>query len=118
MSNYTLDDHAKAVDALSLLKAKEDNYSGNNPNKFRANIERAKTHLATIELALKQARVLQRSPAEERDAELDLAFPEAQSKEVVSWQGKQFVKRFTPTGKSLSRKTVLGWTSHWEQLKS
>lgn len=118
MSSYTLEDHAKAVDALTLLRAKEDNYSGNNPNKFRADIERAKTHLASVECALKEAGVLQRSPSEVRDAELDLAFPDAQSKEVVTWQGRQFIKRFTPTGKSLSGKTPLGWTSHWEELKS
>lgn len=118
MSSFTLDDHAKAVEALASLSARRDNYSGNNPNKFRADIESAKARLAAIELSLKRVGVLQRSPAEERDAELDLAFPNAQSKEVVTWRGRQFIKRFTPTGKSLSGKTPLGWTSHWEELKS
>lgn len=118
MSSITLDDHAKAVEALASLSAKQDNYSGNNPNKFRADIEAARARLAAIELSLKRGGVLQRSPAEERDAELDLAFPNAQSKEVVTWQERQFIKRFTPTGKSLSGKTTLGWTSHWEELKS
>ncbi|MDV3514690.1 hypothetical protein [Stenotrophomonas sp. C1657] len=115
MSSFTLEDHAKAVDALASLSRKENNYSGNNPNKFRADIEHARARLATIELALKRAGVLPRTAAEERDAELDLAFPDAQSKEVVKWQGKQFIKRFTPTGKSLSGKTALGWKSHWEE---
>ncbi|MCC8496246.1 hypothetical protein LN451_20510 [Xanthomonas hortorum pv. gardneri] len=118
MNSYTLEDHANAVEALSLLRAREENYSGNNPNKFRADIARARAHLAAVELALKEDRVLQRTPAEERDAELDRAFPDVRSKEVVTWQGKQFIKRFTPTGKSLSGKTVLGWSAHWEELKS
>lgn len=117
MSSFTLDDHAKAVEALASLSARRDNYSGNNPNKFRADIEHAQARLATIELALKRAGVLPQSAAEERDAELDLAFPDAQSQEVVTWQGKRFVKRFTPTGRSLSGKTVLGWKSHWQETK-
>lgn len=100
-----------------MLRAKEDNYSGNNPNKFRADIERAGAHLVTVRLALKESGILQRSPAEVRDAELDLAFPDAKSNEVVSWQGKRFVKRYTATGRSLSGKTVLGWATHWEEVE-
>ena len=60
MSSYTLEDHARAAEALSLLRAKENNYSGNNPNKFRADIERARATLIAIELALKEDGTLQR----------------------------------------------------------
>ncbi|MEA9705213.1 hypothetical protein [Xanthomonas campestris] len=118
MSSYTLEDHARAAEALSLLRAKENNYSGNNPNKFRADIERARATLIAIELGLKEDGTLQRTPEEDRDAQLDLAFPNAQSKEVVTWQGKHFMKCFTPTGKSLSGKTVFGWKPYWKEFES
>ena len=112
MSSYTLEDHARAAEALSLLRAKE------NPNKFRADIERARATLIAIELSLKEDGTLQRTPEEDRDAQLDLAFPNAQSKEVVNWQGKHFMKCFTPTSKSLSGKTVFGWKPYWKELES
>lgn len=39
MTHYSLEDHAQAISALALLKEKWENYSGNNPNKFRADME-------------------------------------------------------------------------------
>ncbi|MBB5876168.1 MULTISPECIES: hypothetical protein [Xanthomonas] len=116
MTTYTLDDHAKAKEALELLRSKRSAYSGNNPNKFRADIETAKARLSDIESTLKEAGILQRTPTEQRDSLLDKAFPEARSKEVVEWQGKRFKKIYTPAGKSLSGKTVLKWNTHWEEL--
>ncbi|OAD82127.1 hypothetical protein ATN89_21805 [Comamonas thiooxydans] len=116
MPLYTLEDHIAAKASLDSLNAKWDNYSGNNPNKFRADIEAAKARLYSIETALKANGLLARTPKEERNASLDAAFPNAQSREVVEWNGKRYMRRFTPVSKSLSGKTVNAWNKHWEEL--
>ncbi|WP_295929789.1 hypothetical protein [uncultured Xanthomonas sp.] len=116
MTTYTLDDHVKAKEALELLRSKRSNDSGNNPNKFRTEIETAKARLLDIESTLKEAGILQRTATEQRDHLLDKAFPEARSREVVEWQGKRFMKRYTAASKSLSGKTVYRWNTHWEEL--
>ena len=42
---YTLTDHSKAKAKLQALQAKWENYSGNNPNKFQAEIADAMAEL-------------------------------------------------------------------------
>lgn len=116
MTHYSLEDHAQATSALAQLKEKWENYSGNNPNKFRAAMESAKAKLLTISTELKAAGLLERNPAEERDALLDAEFPAARSKDVVTWEGRRFMKRFSPAATSLSGKTVIAWNTYWEEL--
>lgn len=115
---YTLDDHAAAKTELEVLNNKYENYSGNNPNRFRADIETAKAKLHSIESHLKSTGELPRTLEEERDIQLDLAFPNAQSRQVVEWQGKRYMRRFTPVARSLSGKTVKGgWHKYWEEVR-
>ncbi|MFW3175368.1 hypothetical protein EX530_11925 [Xanthomonas phaseoli] len=116
MTNFTIDDHKQALQALALLEARWEKYDGNNANKYRADIEAAKAKVAEITESLKSFGLLPRSPEEERNALLDSAFPDARSKEIVSFQGKRFMKRFTPAAKSLSGKTVYAWNSFWEEV--
>ena len=115
---YTLDDYSAANAELAQLQQKQDNYSGNNPEKFRADIESMKVRLHLIETELKESGVLERTHAEIRDAKLDRAFPNAQSKQVVEWNGKKYIRRFRPVGKSISGKSVKEWSSFWEELPS
>ncbi|WP_326543994.1 hypothetical protein [Pseudorhodoferax sp.] len=116
MPLYTLDDHTAAKANLDSLNTKWDNYSGNNPNKFRADIEAAKAKLHSIETELKANGLLARTATEERNASLDAAFPNAQSREIVEWEGRKYMRRFTPVSKSLSGKTVNAWDIHWEEV--
>lgn len=113
---YTLDDHAAAMATLAELQRKWDNYSGSNPEKFRADIESANAKLHLIETELKALGVLERTPTEVRDVELNNAFPNARSKQVVEWNGKKYIRRFQPVGKSLSGKSVKAWHKFWEAL--
>ncbi len=115
LTNHSVEDYSAARSKLDALNAKWDNYSGNNPNKYRAEIETAKATLHSVETKLKTLGLLQRTPTEERDALLDGAFPNAQSREIVEWQGKKYVRRFSPVSKSLSGKTVKAWQKYWEE---
>lgn len=113
---YTLTDHSNAKAELEALEAKWENYSGNNPNKFQADIAIARANLHSIEAELKQTGGLARTPAEQRDALLDEEFPNARSKQIVEWQGKKYMRRFSPVSTSLSGKTVKAWHKYWEEV--
>lgn len=111
---YTLQDYEDAKAELNSVSANWENYSGNNPNKFRADIASARTKLHEIEISLKSSGLLPRTADEERDHQLDLAFPNARSNDVVIWEGKKYKRRFVPVATSLSGKTVKAWSKSWE----
>jgi len=113
---YTLTDHSKAKAKIQALKAKWENYSGNNPNKFQADIADAMAELHSIEVELKKSGELAQTLIEKRDALLDEAFPNARSQQVVDWQGKKYMRRFSPVSTSLSGKTVKAWNKYWEEV--
>lgn len=116
MTTYSLDDLAEAKAELKMQNARWENYSGNNPNKFHTQIESARLKVHLIEAELKQSGLISLSPMEARNAMLDAAFPNAKSKEIVDWQGKKYIRRFSPLSKSLSGKTVKAWSKFWEEL--
>lgn len=116
MPNYTLDDYAAAKADLDQWNDRFANDRSNNPNKHRSNINAARAKLSAIEAWLKESGLLARTPEEERDAELDKAFPNARSKEVVEWRGEKFRRRFLPDAKSNSGKTVKSWIKLWEKV--
>jgi hypothetical protein len=70
-----------------------------------------------IERYLKDLGVLELTDKEKLEKELDRAFPDAQSKEVVEYNGKKYMRRFFPIEKSRSRKTVKEWGKSWEPVK-
>lgn len=113
---YTLEDYGTAKAELDTLNAKWEQYSGNNPNKYRTDVEKAKAKLHLIETTLKANGYLSITPIEERNAILDSTFPHAQSKEIVEWEGKKYMRRFSPVSKSLSGKTVYLWKKSWEEV--
>lgn len=116
MTSYTLDDHARATQELAGLHEKWENYSGNNQNKYRAQIEAFRAALFRIEQSLKEAGLLKRTAQEERDAALDAAFPNAPSRQIVDWEGQRYQRRYTPVATSVSGKTVREWKGYWTQL--
>jgi len=115
-SPYTLAEYSEAKAKLEALKARWENYSGNNPNKFQADIAIAKAELHSIEVELKKAGELAQTPSEKRDVLLDEAFPNARSRQVVDWQGKKYMRRFSPVSTSLTGKTVKAWKKYWEEV--
>ena len=116
MPSHTLEDYVAAKVEFDAMNARWENYSGNNQNKYRADIEAARAKVHLVETELKASGLLQRTYIEERDAVLDAAFPKAQSREVVEWQGKKYVCRFLPVSTSLSGKTVNEWHKYWEDV--
>lgn len=114
---YTLEDYEKTkVEYASWVK-KWDNYSGNNPDKYQADIRAAARELRRIEQYLKDAGLLERTEKEKLERELDRMFPDAQSKEVVEYNGKEYQRRYWPLEKSRSGKTVNKWGRSWEPIQ-
>ena len=111
---YTLEDYEKAKAGLARWNAAWDNYTGNNPDKYHADIKAAARKVREIEQYLKSSGVLELNEREKLEKELDRAFPNAKSKEVVRYEGKKYRRRFFPLEKSRSGKTVTEWGKSWE----
>lgn len=114
---HTLDDYKAAKAELERLNQKWENYSGNNPNKFRASITDAGAKVRSIEAELKAAGLIPRTPQEELEHRLDSVFPEARSNQVVEFEDKRYKRCYRPLGKSLSGKTVTEWGKSWEEVR-
>ena len=113
---YSLEELESARLNLTAVQERFDRYSGNNPDKYRADIESARLKVHSIEKALIASGLLPQSATEKRDAELYKAFPNARSKQIVEWKGKKYIRRFSPASQSLSGKTVNAWKKYWEDV--
>ena len=114
---YTLEDYENAKAELARWNERGNNYTGNNPDKYQADIKAAARKVREIEQFLKDAGVLELTEKEHLEKELDRAFPNAQSKEVVEYNGKRYRRRFFPLEKSRSGKTVKEWAKSWEPVE-
>ncbi|HHF3171018.1 TPA: hypothetical protein ACPJ1O_004398 [Vibrio diabolicus] len=85
---YTLEDLRAAQEELDLWQGRWDRYGGNNPNKYQADIRNAQRRVRSITESLKASGVLERSEQENLEVRLDREFPNAQSKEIVEFEGK------------------------------
>lgn len=108
-----LEDLEAARVELANVQRRWDNYSGNNPDKYKTDIRQATEKVQSISDILKLAKIIALTPEEELFKVLDAAFPKAQSKEVVSYNGLLYERKFTPGGKSRSGKTVTSWLRSW-----
>jgi hypothetical protein len=113
---YSLDDLEEAKAELTDLQRRDENYSGNNPNKYQASLKASRRMVRQISEALKASGTLERTDKEELEIELDATFPNAQSKEIVDYQGRKFQRRFFPLEQSRSRKSVTDWGREWVEL--
>ncbi|EKC5521520.1 TPA: hypothetical protein ACPVW6_004210 [Vibrio parahaemolyticus] len=111
---YTLEDLRAAQEELDLWQGRWDRYDGNNPNKYQADIRNAQSRVRSITESLKASGVLERSEQENLEVRLDRQFPNAQSKEIVEFEGKKYQRRFYPLRKSRSRKSVTKWGKSWD----
>jgi hypothetical protein len=117
MTIYTLADLEAARDELASWSQRFDEYSGNNPDKYQADIRSARAKVREIESALKTAGVIPRSEHEQIESELDRMFPNAHSKEIVEYEGRKYQRRFAPLERSRSRKSVTVWDKSWVVVK-
>ena len=107
---YTLEDLEKAKERLASLERSWENYSGNNPNKFRTRLRDAHEQVGTIQYYLKASGVIPYSEKELFDRKLDEAFPDVRSKQIVEYEGKLYQRVFI--------KGSNGWIKNWMEMPS
>jgi hypothetical protein len=119
---YTLDDLKRAEERLAGSQAYRDSYVSNNPNKYRNNDKYLRLEVVIIKEHLTADGALPPVPPrpltekELLDKELDEAFPNAQSKQIVEHKGRKYRRRFWPLDKSRSGKTVHEWGCDWIEI--
>jgi hypothetical protein len=109
---YTLDDMAAAQAELDDAQRRFDDYEGNNPNKHRAALRPARLRLDLIVSDLRQRGIIptpEPTAKQRLDQALNKAFPNAQSREEVEYEGKRYRRRFV--------KAEYGWTRWWEEIQ-
>ena len=112
---YTLADLAGAEQEL---KEWQERYgeSGNNPNRFMAQIRQAASKVRTIENSLREAGLIELTTQEKLNQTLDLLYPNAQSKMIVAHEGQRYQIRYYPMSSSRSGKTVHTWGHDWQKF--
>lgn len=112
----TLEELEEARRDLKEWSDRFDNYSGNNPEKYQADIRAATITVRQLETALKSNGTLPLTEQERLAEELDAAFPRAKSKQIVDHKGRRYQRVFWPLGKSRSGKSVTEWGRGWQLL--
>lgn len=115
-AGYSLDDLARAKRELAELVEQESRYNGNNPNKYAAGIRSLVRQRDQIAADLKRRGEIPETAEEELARRLDAAFPNARSRQVVTFEGTRYRKRFRPAERSRSGKTVTRWDFWWEPV--
>lgn len=87
---------------LNELNDRWENYSGNNPSKYQADLRLARQTVREIEQYLKDTGLLALTEKEKLEKQLGEAYPNAQSKQVVTFNGKKYIRRFWPVEKRAS----------------
>lgn len=113
---YSKEDLIEAQKVLQSWQEKFDRYSGNNPNKYEADIKSARRTVRLIENSLKASGQIPLTVQEQLEKDLDAAFPDAKSKQVVEFRGRKYQRKFWPLEKSRSRKNVTEWGRCWEDV--
>jgi len=113
---YTLEDLDVAREALKSWQDKFDRYSGNNPDKYQADIKSASRTVRQIENSLKALGQIPLSEHEELERDLNAAFPNAESNQIVEFRGRKYQRKFWPIERSRSRKTVTEWGRGWTEV--
>lgn len=114
---YTKEDLDAAKAELEQIEERWANDSSNNPDKYEAERKAVRRRVHEIEAALKATGEIASTEQEVLERELDDAFPDAVSKEVVEYKNKRYRRRFLPQERSRSRKTVTKWGKLWEEVE-
>jgi hypothetical protein len=114
---YTINDLKKAnaeLDEMEKQWVAAGLADGSNPLDGEAKLVAGKVR--EIEEDLKRRGIIPYTDHELAEESLDAAFPNAQSKEVVTYNGKKYQRRFYPIEKSKTGKTVRKWGKEWVLL--
>ena len=114
----TILDLTEAEKELAFAEARRENYDGNNPNKNRAALSDAREKVSTLRQLLKASGELPLTDHEKLEKKLDGLYPNAQSRQIVEFEGSKYRRTFTPVSKSLSGKTVKAWNKSWLSLNT
>lgn len=112
----TLEDLEAAKAELQRIEDRWENYSGNNPNKFVAQRDAARSRVASMTRTLKGQGDLPLTEHEMLCAELDRAAPKARHNDEVEHNGATYRRLFSPARTSLSGKTVTEWDRTWKKI--
>lgn len=114
---YTLEGYERAKAKVRRLEEVFDRYTGNNPDKYQSDLKSARAMVGVIESVLKSQGILSKTDGERLNDELNEAFPDAKSKQVVKYKGKQYQRLYFPLEKSRSREIVTEWGKKWIALE-
>ena len=110
---YTLEDYENAKAELARWSELENNYMGNNPDKYQADIKATRRKVREMESYLKETGLIEQTQQEKLEKELDRLFPNTPSKKIIEYNGIKYQRRYSPLEKSRSRKTVKEWSKSW-----
>lgn len=116
MNDPRIGELAEARRQLARFEQRWEDYTGNNPNKYRGDLNLWRGEVDRLERALKKDGVLPVTDEEKLEFELDRRFPGARSREVVEFDGKKYRRRFSPAEFSRTRKSVTRWHKWWEPV--
>ena len=111
---YTVADMTAAQAYLDTAQRRFDDYDGNNPNKHRADLQRARRTLDAITSDLRRRDIIptppppEPTPKQKLNQTLDQTFPNANSRDEVEHDGKRYRRRFA--------KAQYGWDRWWEEV--
>lgn len=111
----TLDDLRLAESELARLEDAFDNYSGNNPNKYRTSIGDAHAKVRMIVEALKAAGVIEKTEQERLEETLNRMAPNARHRDIISLDGRSYQRTFFPARKS-RKGNVTEWRGAWREV--
>lgn len=103
---------------FTIAENRWENYDGNNPNKHRAALSDAMARVSTLRQALKATGELPLTEHEKLEQQLDGLYPNAQSKQIVEFEGRRYRRTFTPVSRSFTGKTVKAWQKSWFPLSA
>lgn len=113
---YSLDDLATAKAELERWNNAYANDRSNNPDKYEAQRRNAGINVRRIEDSLKRQGLIEKNECEVLNDELDRLYPNAKSRTIVTYNGKQYQIRYFALVQSRSRKSVKEWGHRWVEL--
>lgn len=113
---YNERDLLKAREELAYWSEKSNSYSGNNPEKYHADLRYARSRVRLIEANLNKVDKIPLSADALLCQTLDTEYPNAQSNQIVEYNGRKYKRKFHPISKSRTGKTVMVWSKSWEDV--
>jgi hypothetical protein len=115
MDEYSISGLEAARAKLAALNEKWNRDQGNDPDKYCPAIHQALEDIDRIERKLKERGELPWSAHELLEDELDHAYPDARSKQVVELKGKSYERRWVPVERNEGG-LVSRWKGYWVEL--